>query len=126
MTDTNTVFGAEGQGVRGLPAPYVFARGNAAVDLLQGVVKNWKKKYPADYRQYVNEVKYKRENLRNGTGMAASGEYAAVGLLPVRVAAWVENLVPGFWDAGGRELWIDLFPDFRIRTEKLGGNLVSG
>lgn len=109
---------------KGGPAPYVFSRGNAAAELLEGVVRRWKQKFPADFKSYMAEVKYKREHLRNGTGLAEGGEYAALGLLPTRVAMWVESLVPGFWDAGGRELWIDLFPDFRIRTERLGGNSV--
>lgn len=121
------MFGSGGQGFpKGAPAPYVFSRGNAAVELLEGLVKRWKKKYPADYRSYLKDVKHRRSTLRNGTGMSETGEYAMVGLLPPRIAAWAENLVPGFWDAGGRELWVDLFPDFRIRTEKLGGKIGNG
>jgi len=109
-----------GAGAKVAPAHIIISKGDGAKTTLDKIFKVWAKRYPAELREYISEVKFKRETLRNGTGMATTGDYAAHGIVPVRMQIALDKLIPGFWANGGMDLWHDLFPDFKIRTEKLG------
>lgn len=102
------------------PAPYIFSRGDAAEKALRMVVDWWRKKYPTEVREYRAEVQFLKDTLRDGTGLTPLGDGAAFGILPVRVSLVLEQLAPGFWNNGGRELWHRVYPDFEIRTKQLG------
>ena len=115
-----------GWGGAGSPARAFLNRGDAAKRFVQMLCEWWARKYPFEVVGYQKEVQLLRETLRNGTGMARTKDFAQIGIMPSRVMALGEQLVPGFWTDGGKEIWFKEFPAFASRSSRMGRFGVSG
>jgi hypothetical protein len=102
------------------PTPGIVIKGRPSEQFVRNLGDFWFVHYPHEVRQYKVEVKYLKESLRDGTGLGVRKDIAQRGTIPSRVMALGEQLVPGFWSAGGINQWFKVFPDFDPRTKKMG------
>jgi hypothetical protein len=106
------------QASKGVPASFHFhVRRDAMRRIIEKTVTWWAKNYPQELRRYKKEVRALREGSHNSNGMSIEGSLMLSSLIPTRINVMLGRLVPGFWNAGGRELWFELFEDFRVRKE---------
>lgn len=109
-----------GGGGIGSPRDGIFVKNRPSEQFVRDLCEFWKAFKPHEVRQYLVEVKYLREKLRDGTGLSKHKDIAQMGAIPSFVVALGEQCVPGFWAAGGHRMWFKVFPEFDPRTKKMG------
>lgn len=119
MSEVKKLFTGSGRESKGVPASFhIIKRKDAARRIIEKTVKWWKDNWPLEYREYMREIKNARDGLANEYGMSNEGSLRLKVIMPTRVNIALNRVAPGFLNAGGREMWEEMFDDFRVSKRR--------